>query len=153
MFIRRPGGQSQFAAPTWLAQAPPGPIRQAQQLVVTDPGGDHRIAVLAGHVGMSERHFIRRFSAEVGMPAAKYVTEVRVNAARHALESGTDTTASIAGRCGFGTAETMRRAFVARLGVPPDAYRQRFARSARHRSPKARTSITPSPTTRKVPTP
>jgi AraC-like DNA-binding protein len=30
-------------------------------------------------------------------------------------------------RCGFGTVETMRRAFRRRLGVNPAAYRARFA--------------------------
>ena len=38
-----------------------------------------------------------------------------------------DTVVAIASRCGFGTAETMRRNFIRRLGVPPDQYRRMFA--------------------------
>ena len=34
---------------------------------------------------------------------------------------------AIARRCGFGTVETLRRAFARRLGVSPGAYRDRFA--------------------------
>ena len=126
MFLRRPGGQSQFAAPMWIRQAPPGPIRRAQELVIDDPGADHRVGELARHVGMSERHFVRSFSREVGVPPARFVARIRVDSARHALESSTDTVDSIARRCGFGTAETMRRTLVRHIGVSPDDYRRRF---------------------------
>ena len=127
MYLRRPGGQSQFASPTWIRQAPPGPIRQAQDHIINAPGADHRIAALASHVAMSERHFVRRFTSEVGMSPAKFVSHVRVDAARHELERSTDTIAAIARRCGFGTAETLRRSLHRHLGVSPEGYRQRFA--------------------------
>ncbi len=126
MFLRRPGGQSQFAAPTWLPRATPGPVQRAQQLVIDAPGEDHRVAVLAKRVGMSERHFLRTFADEVGLSPARYVARVRVDAARQALETSDQTVGAIARRCGFGTPETMRRTFVRQLGVAPDAYRRRF---------------------------
>ena len=34
---------------------------------------------------------------------------------------------AIAARCGFGTAETMRRNFVRRMGISPDQYRKAYA--------------------------
>ncbi len=128
MFLRRPGGQSQFAAPTWVRQASPGPIQEAQQLVVADPSADHRVAHLATRVNMSERHFVRRFSAEVGISPSRYVARVRTDAARHALETTGDTLDVVARRCGFGTAETLRRTMIRQIGVSPDAYRRRFSR-------------------------
>lgn len=134
MYLRRPGGQSQFATPTWTRQAPPGPIRQAQELVVEAPGDDHRVANLAAKVAMSERHFVRRFTAEVGVPPARFVTRVRVDAARQELERTDDTVAAIARRCGFGTAETLRRTLQRHLGVSPDRYRQRFTHHQPERS-------------------
>lgn len=127
MYLRRPGGQSQFAAPTWIRRAPIGPIQAAQELVVADPGGDHRIAELARQVAMSERNFVRRFTEEVGLSPAKYVARIRIDAARHELERSDDTVAAIARRCGFGTAETLRRSIHRHLGVSPEAYRQRFS--------------------------
>ena len=126
MFLRRPGGQSQFAAPTWIRQAPPGPIQRAQEIVIDDPGADHRVGELARRVGMSERHFIRTFTRDVGLSPARFVARIRVDTARQALESSTDTVETIARRCGFGTAETMRRTLVRYIGVAPDDYRQRF---------------------------
>jgi len=79
-------------------------------------------------VGLSARHFSRAFTEQVGESPGHYVTTVRVEAARRLLEQepGT-TTAVVARRCGFGTAESLRRAFLRRLGVPPEQYRRRFA--------------------------
>jgi transcriptional regulator GlxA family with amidase domain len=62
----------------------------------------------------------------VGVSPARFVARIRVDSARQALESSTDTVESIAHRCGFGTAETMRRTLVRHIGVSPDDYRQRF---------------------------
>ena len=41
MFLRRPGGQTQFAAPVWNDVPALGPIRAAQESIEADPGGDH----------------------------------------------------------------------------------------------------------------
>ena len=127
MYLRRPGGQSQFASPTWIRQAPVGPIQQAQEIVIDDPGADHRIAELARRVAMSERNFVRRFTDEVGLSPAKFVARIRIDAARHELERSNDTVAAIARRCGFGTCETLRRTLHRQIGISPEAYRQRFA--------------------------
>lgn len=133
MFLRRPGGQSQFAAPVWHQRAQDAPIRRAQELIEADPAADHRLRTLAAQVALSERHLLRRFSAELGMTPARYVARARVDAARRALEATDDTVATIAADVGFGTAESMRRTFVRDLGAAPDDYRRRF----RHRPTEA----------------
>jgi transcriptional regulator GlxA family with amidase domain len=126
MFLRRPGGQTQFATPVWSERAELEPVRAAQDLVDAEPAGDHRVGVLASRVGMSERHFTRCFAEQTGLSPAQYVAAVRVEAARRQLEATSLTVDAIAHRCGFGSAETMRRTFARRLGVSPDQYRQRF---------------------------
>lgn len=130
MFLRRPGGQSQFAAPVWMPRAERSSVRAVQQAIEDAPDGDHRIASLATRAAMSPRHFSRVFLDEVGESPGQYVERVRVDAARRLLEDTDDTVARVARRCGFGTAETMRRAFVRRVGVAPDHYRRRFRRAA-----------------------
>jgi transcriptional regulator GlxA family with amidase domain len=127
MFLRRPGSQSQFAAPVWRTRARDAPVRRAQELIESDPAADHRLGVLARRVALSERHLLRRFTAEVGVTPARYVATARVEAARRELESSDDTVATIAARVGFGTAESMRRTFVRDLGAAPDDYRRRFS--------------------------
>ena len=126
VFLRRPGGQSQFAAPVWSQPAERAPIRAAQDLVVANPAAPHDIASLAAHAGLSERHFSRLFTAQVGESPARYVERLRVEAARRLLESSDSGLSAISGRCGFGSVETLRRAFLRRVGVAPDAYRQRI---------------------------
>ncbi|GAB3002394.1 GlxA family transcriptional regulator [Amycolatopsis acidiphila] len=127
VFLRRPGGQSQFAGPVWTDPARKPAIRVAQDLIHASPEADLRVPALAAHAGMSERHFSREFARSLGCPPGDYVERVRVDAARRLLESEPVPVPVVATRCGFGTAETMRRAFLRRLGVPPDHYRRHFA--------------------------
>ena len=127
VFLRRPGGQSQFAVPVWTRACEREPIRAAQAFVHADPGADLSVPALARHVGLSARHFTRLFQQQVGVAPGRYVENVRVEAARRLLETERTGVAAVATRCGFGTSETMRRAFLRRLGVGPDQYRQRFA--------------------------
>ena len=127
LHLRRPGGQTQFAAPVWVARAKREPIRAVQDAVESEPGGTHSIAELARRAAMSPRHFTRVFTDEVGEAPGAYVERVRTEAARRQLEQTDDTVVAIAARCGFGTAETMRRNFIRRVGVSPDQYRKTFA--------------------------
>jgi transcriptional regulator GlxA family with amidase domain len=125
--LRRAGGQSQFASPVWTEPAAPGPIRRAKELIHADPADDLAVASVAHAVGLSPRHFTRLFREQVGESPGRYVERVRVEAARQLLESERTGLGDIARRCGFGTAETLRRSFHRRLGLSPDAYRRRFA--------------------------
>ncbi len=127
LYLRRPGGQTQFAAPVWMPRARRAPIRAVQEAIESDPGGAHAIADLARRAAMSPRHFTRLFTEEVGEAPGAYVERIRTDAARRQLEETDDTVTVIAARCGFGTSETMRRNFVRRMGVSPDQYRRSFA--------------------------
>jgi len=127
LYLRRPGGQTQFAAPVWMPRAKRTPIRAVQEAVEAEPGGPHSIGDLARRAAMSPRHFTRVFTAEVGEAPGHYVERVRTEAARRQLEETDDTVVAIAARCGFGTAETMRRNFLRRVGISPDQYRKAFA--------------------------
>jgi len=127
LYLRRPGGQTQFAAPVWMPRAKRAPIRQVQEAIESEPGGPHSIDDLARRAAMSPRHFTRVFTDEVGEAPGQYVERVRTEAARRQLEETDDTVVAIASRCGFGTAETMRRNFIRRVGIPPDQYRKAFA--------------------------
>ena len=76
---------------------------------------------------MSPRNFFRVFTHEVGVTPARFVERARVEAARRLLEETRRGVDDIAGRCGFGSAETMRSAFQRALRVSPHAYRARLA--------------------------
>ncbi len=127
LYLRRPGGQTQFAAPVWMPRAKRPSIRDVQEAIESEPGGMHSVDELARRAAMSPRHFTRVFTEEVGEAPGQYVERIRTEAARRQLEETDDTVVAIASRCGFGTAETMRRNFIRRIGVPPDQYRKAFA--------------------------
>jgi transcriptional regulator GlxA family with amidase domain len=126
MFLHRPGGQTQFSSPVWVPRAERSTVRAVQTLVEAAPGGDHRLPALAAAAAMSVRQFTRVFTTEVGETPGRFVERVRLEAARVDLETTSDTLDVIATRCGFGTAETLRRVFQRRLSVAPDSYRRRF---------------------------
>lgn len=127
LYLRRPGGQSQFAAPVWMPRAKRAPIREVQEAIEAQPGAAHSVSDMARRASMSPRHFTRLFTDEVGEAPGAYVERIRTEAARRQLEETDDTVTAIAARCGFGTAETLRRNFVRRMGVSPDQYRKAFA--------------------------
>jgi transcriptional regulator GlxA family with amidase domain len=126
LFLRRPGNQSQFSA-TLSAQAlAREPLREVQRHVLEHPEDDLSVEALANRACMSPRHFARAFASESGVTPARYVEQVRLEAARRHLEDTAKPIAAVASACGFGTAETMRRTFLRKLGVGPAEYRRRF---------------------------
>ncbi len=134
MFLRRPGSQSQFAAPVWTAPVAPGPIRMTQDKIHSDPSADLSVPALAAAASMSERNFLRVFSRDLGCSPSVYVERVRVDTARRLLEQRDDGVEVIARAAGFGTAETMRRVFIRRIGVSPTDYRHRFTTATTDRT-------------------
>jgi transcriptional regulator GlxA family with amidase domain len=127
MFLRRPGGQSQFATPAWTKPAQSASLRDVQHSIVAAPHDDHSIAAMATRASMSIRTFQRTFRGQVGEPPARYVERIRVDVARHLLETTPHGLTFVAQSSGFSTTETLRRAFSRHVGVSPDQYRQRFA--------------------------
>lgn len=126
LFLRRPGNQSQFSA-TLVSQTPKSsPLREVQRFALEHPGEDLSVEALAARAHMSSRNFARSFREQTGVTPARFVENVRLEAARRMLEDTDCGVAAIATDCGFGTGETMRRAFLRALGVGPADYRRRF---------------------------
>jgi transcriptional regulator GlxA family with amidase domain len=128
VFVQRPGGQSQFSSHITAVQADREPLRELQGWIADHLGEDLRVEALAERVHMSTRNFARAFRREVGLTPAAYVEAVRIERAKQRLEEAGEPVESVARSCGFGSAETMRRAFARRVGVPPADYRARFRR-------------------------
>ncbi len=126
LFLRRPGGQSQFSAQLAAQVAEREPLRDLQAYIVEHVDADLSIDACARRVGMSARNFGRVFTREVGRTPAAFVEAARIDAARRMLEETGDGVDAIAAAAGFGSSETMRRAFVRALDATPGEYRQRF---------------------------
>jgi transcriptional regulator GlxA family with amidase domain len=129
LYLKRPGGQSQFS-PTLAAQAATagGRFRGLAAWIFEHLDQPLSIEALAAHAEMSPRHFSRSFREELGTTPAKFVERARFEVARRLLAECDDSLERIAAQCGFGSAETLRRVFVRRTGMGPAAYRHRLQR-------------------------
>lgn len=127
LHLKRPGGQSQFSAVLDAQRTEASPVGELIVWMHDHPDADLRVPVLARRVGMSPRHFARVFVRHTGQTPAVLVRQIRLAAARRMLEDdGRASLVEIAERSGHGSVESLRRAFVRALGVPPGAYRDRF---------------------------
>jgi transcriptional regulator GlxA family with amidase domain len=120
LFLRRPAGQSQLSV-TLAAQASEMQPIQELQVWIADNLARHDLSTsaLADRVSMSVRNFSRVFTADVGTTPARYVLHLRVEAARRLLQSTHHDLRHVAAAVGFGSAESMRRAFLRVLGKHP----------------------------------
>jgi transcriptional regulator GlxA family with amidase domain len=126
LFLRRPGGQSQFSALLSSQASGHRPIRKLQVWITENVQQDLSVEKLASRVAMSPRNFARVFTREIGTTPAHFVEEVRIEFARRELETTEKSLEQIAAVSGFNTAEVMRRAFVRCVGTTPSAYRDHF---------------------------
>jgi transcriptional regulator GlxA family with amidase domain len=125
VFLKRPGGQSQFSASLALQAAEDrfGALHAWIKGHLTD---DLSLSVLAHQAGMSERSFSRHYAEAAGQTPARAIERLRVEAAQNLLLESRLPVKRIAQRCGFGSEETMRRSFLRLLTVTPQDYRSRF---------------------------
>lgn len=129
VFMRRPGGQSQFGAYMMNEARTRKDFRELQAWIVSNPKADLSVESLAERMNMSPRNFTRVFCQEVGVTPAKFVERIRVEAARNMILKSDSPVESIAGNCGFHNAEQMRRSFQRILNTSPQEYRSNFKRA------------------------
>jgi transcriptional regulator GlxA family with amidase domain len=125
MYLKRPGGQSQFSVPL----EPVSATRRVEDLrhhIMRHIAQPLTVADIAAHAHLSERQLTRVFKSELGMTPSAYIESVRVELARNQLESTDATLERIVSVCGFGTTDTLVRAFRRRLDTTPTEYRRRF---------------------------
>jgi transcriptional regulator GlxA family with amidase domain len=130
VFLRRPGGQSQFSTPLSFAASSQSALNRLQVWMLDHLHERLTVARLAARANMSPRNFARVFRREFLMTPGEYLDNVRVEAARKRLEETPETVDRIAAATGFGSASTMRRVFARLLDVSPAAYRDRFRQRA-----------------------
>jgi transcriptional regulator GlxA family with amidase domain len=130
VFLKRPGGQSQFSETLTVQAAATGPIDRIRLNILENPRADLSVAALADRAGLSPRQLSRLFRAEMGMSPSAYVELTRIDVARRLLEEGTAPIKVIAHAAGFGSTATLRRAFLRRIHITPHEYRRRFQTSA-----------------------
>jgi transcriptional regulator GlxA family with amidase domain len=130
VFLKRPGGQSQFSRALSAQQAAQRELRELQAWIAGHLDEELTVPALAERALMSERSFARAFHREIGQTPAAYVEALRIERARDLLEDGAPSLEAVAQATGFASAEVLRRAFHRRVGISPAEYRERFRLSA-----------------------
>jgi transcriptional regulator GlxA family with amidase domain len=126
LYLRRPGGQSQFSAALSLQLTDRKPLRELESWVLDNLTKPLNVPMLAERVAMSQRNFARVFTKEMKTTPAKFIERLRVEAARRRLEESQNSMETIAGECGFGNVNSMRNVFQRTLRIPPGQYRRHF---------------------------
>ena len=127
MFLKRPGGQSQFSAHLEAQTSERSSVREVQEYVLANLKDDLSVPVLASRAGMSERSFARIFRSETATTPADFVERARIDAARRLAEDSDLPAKRLANAVGYENVDRFRRAFGRRLGVSLVEYRRRFA--------------------------
>lgn len=126
LFLKRPGGQSQFSVPL-ASQASEQPLlARIRQQVIERPQAAWSVASLAERANVSERHLRRLFQRELAIGPREFVTRTRLEHAQRILSDSAASIGSVARRCGYGTAQSFSKRFEARFGVAPATWRARF---------------------------
>lgn len=129
VFLRRPGGQSQFSVHLRAQLPEPSPLGALSRFVLDNLSADLSVERLARQASMSRRSLTRLFHEALQTTPARFVEAARVEAARSLLEAGPLSIQQVSHHCGFGSIATMRRAFIRHLTVSPADYRRRFQAS------------------------
>lgn len=127
MYLKRPGGQSQFSAHLLSERTARPNIRALQNWILENLHERFTVAQLAEKARMSERHFARTFRQEVGLSAQEFIEVCRFERATQLLADLALSLKVVAARACFSDEAHMRRVFLKKLGIPPKLYRERFA--------------------------
>ncbi|MFB7469956.1 GlxA family transcriptional regulator [Kitasatospora sp. NPDC056184] len=126
MYVKRPGGQTQFSVPLSLQASADDRVDELRRWIDDHLGERIPVEAMAARMNLSVRHFARVFRTCTGRTPADYLEAVRVEAARRLLEESARSLPDIAAASGLGSVETLHRAFRRRLGATPAEYRRRF---------------------------
>ena len=131
VYLKRPGGQSQFSVHLSSQMTTHPTIRQLQAWIMEHLAEDLSVPQLAARLAMSERNFARVFQRETQTNPTEFIETARFEVARRLLEENVSSLKQVAAQTGLHSEERLRRLFHKKLGVTPRDYRERFSSTSR----------------------
>ena len=119
LFLRRSANQTQFSAALAFQDSSRIGLRELPVFILENLDQPLGVDMLAAQVSMSIRNFSRTFRLEFGATPAAFVEKLRLETARRLVLESPNSLAEIAGSCGLGGVDTMRRAFQRAFGQSP----------------------------------
>lgn len=126
LFGDRSEGQLLFAAMSKPKRHEDAVIANSQQWIANHYDTANPVKQMVRQSGLAERTFKRRFKTATGYTPIDYVQTLRVEEAKHMLETTSDAIDVIALHTGYEDPTSFRRMFKRLAGVTPGRYRQRF---------------------------
>ncbi len=106
-------------------------VLKAQSWMETHYSDNIAMDKIAGYVGLSPRHFKRRFKNATGVSPLSYLQQVRIEAAKKKLETTKENMNEITWQIGYEDSSSFRRLFKKCTGLSPREYRDKFSRRRR----------------------
>jgi transcriptional regulator GlxA family with amidase domain len=119
-------GQQPFARLARTRQVDDAVIGRCQEWIAQNYHEPAPVASMVRLSGLAERSFKRRFEQSTGMSPLEYVHTLRLEEAKHMLETGDDPIESVAGQVGYEDAGFFSRLFRRKVNMTPATYRKRF---------------------------
>jgi len=119
--------QAGFAVLPMAARHTDEAVKRAETWIHQHCREDFRFEDLARELGLSPRHFIRRFKEATGLSPLDYLQRLRVGAARRLLEERQVGVQEVSSAVGYDDAAFFRDVFKRHTGLSPAAYRKRFS--------------------------
>ena len=126
LFGDRGDGQLPFAAMVRPKQHDDAVIAQSQIWIADHYSVSNPVSRMAAQSGLTSRTFKRRFAKTTGYTPLHYVQSVRIEEAKHMLETSNSAIDDIAGLVGYDEPNSFRRLFKRTTGISPHQYRVRF---------------------------
>jgi len=128
-------GQQPYAALARKGQVDDAVVARAQVWIAENYPVDSPVQAMAAQVGLAERSFKRRFARATGMSPLEYVHTLRLEEAKHLLETTAMPIEAVAAEVGYQDASFFGRLFRRRVELTPAKYRRRFAAMRRALAP------------------
>jgi len=126
LFGDRSDGQLPFAAMARPKQHDDGVIADCQEWIADHYAVANPVSQMAAKSGLAERTFKRRFAKTTGYAPLDYIQSLRVEEAKHMLETTDVAIDDIASDVGYEDPNSFRRLFKKTTGITPNMYRRRF---------------------------
>ena len=119
-------GQQPFARLARSRQVEDAVIARCQTWIAENYHQPAPVSAMLRMSGLAERSFKRRFHQATGMPPLEYVHTLRLEEAKHMLESTGKPIEAIANEVGYEDAGFFGRLFRRKVNLTPAQYRKRF---------------------------
>jgi transcriptional regulator GlxA family with amidase domain len=124
MFFKRPVNQNHFIREQKTSLSGRSALQDLQRWTIAHLTEVATVQQMAAHIHLSVRHLTRLFHQELQLTPGEWLEAEKVAKARQLLESGELPVKAIPAASGFSVIDTLRRAFVRRMGMTPAAYRK-----------------------------